>query len=150
MGTTPGRRLGVKKILNKREKAAVAWLDNVYKKKTKRSPESDPNLVYFLGDNPWNRIVWSATSGKLPTLRMNRGILWIPHRSRFLTSRERLASMGFPVSLEMAQAMGTMEVPIKDINRASSVAGNAMHFGVVGLVQMTALASYRLTGSERV
>ncbi|CAK9073886.1 unnamed protein product, partial [Durusdinium trenchii] len=49
-----------------------------------------------------------------------------------------------------APAMGTMEVPIKDINRASSVAGNAMHFGVVGLVQMTALASYRLTGSERV
>ncbi|CAK9087763.1 Uncharacterized protein SCF082_LOCUS41478 [Durusdinium trenchii] len=61
-----------------------------------------------------------------------------------------ISSDGFYGNNTWPAAMGTMEVPIKDINRASSVAGNAMHFGVVGLVQMTALASYRLTGSERV
>lgn len=140
----PGR-LGVKKLLNKREKQAVAYLDHAYKQRAKQNPEFDPDLVYFLGDNPWNRIVWSAASGRLPTLRMNRGLMWIPHRSRWLTARERLASMGFPVTQAMAEAMGSMEIPIKDVQRASSAAGNAMHFGVAGLVQMVALASYRRT-----
>ena len=38
--------------------------------KMKEEPEDNPDLIYFLGDNPWSQLTWSATSGRIPCFRM--------------------------------------------------------------------------------
>ena len=75
-----------------------------------KAPETEPNLVYFLGDNPdggW--LSWSGPSGTesnfaLPVIRNGSKVrlLWIPSLHRFMTRREILACMGFPSYVQLA------------------------------------------------
>ena len=73
----------MKYLLNARERKAVSHALQAYRKKFHKDPMTDPDLVIFLGDNPAERLSWSAVSGRLPTLRMNRGKLYSPMRKRW-------------------------------------------------------------------
>ena len=129
-------------LLHPREQKAVEAYLIKYRKKFNRSPESDRDLFCYLGDNPENRVTWSAISKKLPTFRVGRGLHWNPKAKRWLTAREKLASLGFPCDLASSDAMGVPEIPIKCNKRASAVAGNAMHFGSVAIAQLLALCCF--------
>ena len=103
----PGKT-SLQSLLNAREDAARRRLDARYMLKTQSLAHTDKSLVYFLGDNPKTfGNSWSATSKKVPTYRMNQGLYWIPSLDRWMTCKERLASMGWPVTSECAQSMGT-------------------------------------------
>ncbi|CAE7804105.1 unnamed protein product [Symbiodinium sp. CCMP2456] len=129
-------------ILNAREKKVVAELDKEYRKRYNADPNLDANLVYHLGDSAAYR-TWSAPSNSVPTLKRSSGLLWSPKRKRCMTSRELLATLGFPVTKATARAMMVPELPILDSNRASRIAGNAMHWSSVGVVQLVALSCFR-------
>ena len=128
-------------VLNAREKKVAAELDKEYRKRYNGDPSLDDNLVYHLGDSAAYR-TWSAPANSVPTLKRSSGLLWSPKRKRCMTSRELLATLGFPVIKATAAAMMVPELPILDSSRASRIAGNAMHWSSVAVVQLVALSCF--------
>ena len=55
----------------------------------------NPNLCFFLGDNPLHMKTWSATSCKVPTFRRNAasGKYWFPFYRRWMTNSEKPLSL---------------------------------------------------------
>ncbi|CAE8602347.1 unnamed protein product [Polarella glacialis] len=116
-----------------------------FKFRFRRDPNKDKNLFLYLGDNVSNRLTWSAVSKRIPTLRMSGGKTWHVMSRRWLTGREKLASLGFPVTASAADSMGVPELPVRDTKRASAISGNCMHFSTVAVVQFVALVCYKQT-----
>jgi hypothetical protein len=69
--------------MTKREKHAIRYIKNLYVKRYGKDPHANRNLVAFLGDNPEKFLCWSAPSGKIPTLRMNCGKMYIVSKNRW-------------------------------------------------------------------
>ena len=69
--------------------------------------------------------------------------MWSVSRRRFLTGREKLLTLAFPCTKEVAGAMGVPELPCKDAKRCSLIAGNAMNFSNVAIIQMVALSCFK-------
>ncbi|CAE7924522.1 unnamed protein product, partial [Symbiodinium necroappetens] len=93
-------------LLNEREETCRQQLDTKYMQRYNVFPCANDNLVYFLGDSA-QYCTWSAVSNKIPTYRCNArtAVYWLPSQRRWLTSKERLCSMGFPCTPEVANAM---------------------------------------------
>ena len=72
----------------------VEELNEAFYQRTGLTPESQPDLCYFLGDNPSYSKTWSAASGRIPTFRRNAasGKFWFPHVKRWLTNSEKSLS----------------------------------------------------------
>ncbi|CAE8711111.1 unnamed protein product [Polarella glacialis] len=132
-------------LLTKREKICISQACRIYKFRFRRDPNKDKNLFLYLGDNVSNRLTWSAVSKRIPTLRMSGGKTWHVMSRRWLTGRETLASLGFPVTASAADSMGVPELPVRDTKRASAISGNCMHFSTVAVVQFVALVCYNQT-----
>ena len=131
-------------LLCLREIRTKCELDYKYEMKFHAPPTSNPNLVYFLGDSS-DYCSWSAVSQQIPTYRLNSssGIYWLAQQKRWLTSKERLVSMGFPVTIEQAQALKVPCLGASDVVRANDmVLGNSFHFQSAGIMQLIALASF--------
>ena len=139
-----GSELDLRGLLLPREKQALAVYEQKYMEKYGGVAATDRDLVFFLGDNPDVRCTWSASSGSLPTQRLNArtGKYWLPSLRRWLVARERLAAMGWPVTEELAKAMQCPVVPTRDVLRSALLSGNAMHFNTVALAQLIALACF--------
>ena len=131
-------------MMTPRELESKLEMDNKYVLLTGRRPETDRNLVYNLADSVNFGVSWSGTSGRIPTYRVNAksSWYWLPHYGRFMCSRERLMSMGWPVAHPVARAMGCPLVGCSDTKRASDLAGNAMHFQSAGIMQLISLARF--------
>lgn len=81
--------------------------------------------------------------GEVPTLRMAGGLTWSVKNRRFMTGREKLGMLGFPVTPLTAAALSVRELPVADPERCSMVAGNCMHWSSIGVIQLVALVSFR-------
>ena len=130
-------------LLSLREAKAMVDLDVKYFKRTGQESKTVRNLVYNLGDSgEWQS--WSAASGKVPTYRLNQrsSKYWLPCLQRWMTSKERLVSMGFPVCREVASALNCPIIGAADSKRASDLLGNCMHFQSCGIFQLIALSAY--------
>ncbi|CAE7614277.1 unnamed protein product [Symbiodinium sp. CCMP2592] len=114
-------------LLNEREKFLVHQLDLDYVHMFQKHPGTDDDLVYFLGDRYEHTRTWSATSRRNPTYRRNSGFYLHRASLRIMTPCDKLASMGWPVTAEAAEAMGTKPLPVMDAERSASLVGNAMH-----------------------
>ena len=134
--------MNLRYLLLPREKRCIRILSDHYRKVKKSPPEKDENLVMFLGDSAENRKTWSGTSGKVPTLRRNCGLMWLPAKRRWMTGKEKLASLAFPINQEAARSMGVIPIPVKDTRRASRIAGNALNFSSITVVQLVALCCH--------
>ena len=137
-------------LLNDREKQLVRQLDMDYFLRWGQDPASDPNLCYFLGDRYEFSRTWSAISRAIPTYRKNTGKFIFRQKMVFLSQKDKLASLGWPVSSECAEAMGTAPLPALDPARADIMAGNSMHFtcaAVVLLLGLTCFAHKEAGGS---
>jgi len=132
-------------LLNGREVRGVKFAAKKYKLRFNKHPKSDPDYFLFLGDTPSSWMCWSAVSGRLPTYRRNGGLYWHEQSESYLTARDKLASLGFPVTANTAMAMGVPVIPLKDAFRASSVAGNSFHFATAAVVQLIVLCCFRLS-----
>lgn len=138
----------MKKLLNLREAMGVKYCIHRYKDKLGSNPQLDDDLFIFLGDTPAKRLCWTATSRKLPTYRRNGGKMYHVRSQTWLTPREKLASLGFPITVNTAMSMGVPVIGVKDGLRATSVAGNSFHFATVACVQLIVLSCYRLTSDS--
>ena len=128
-------------LLTRREKDVIKTLNKLYRQTWKADPLADANLVYYLGDNP-NRKCWSANSGRIPTLRMSGGYMWSTSRKRVMTGREKLLTLGFPVTAGTASSMNVPVLPCRDVKRCGMIAGNAMNWNSVGVAQLIALTCF--------
>ena len=98
--------------LPRREREAVRYAGSLYEEKFGRDPSEDPNLFLNLSDNPKTYLSWSATSGRLPTFRTNSTRFYNFQREQWMTSRDRLAALGLPVTPSTALAMGVPTLPV--------------------------------------
>jgi len=115
--------------------------ENDYKLRFQRDPKTVPALVFNLGDNPENRYSWSAISNRLPTYRTGNTLYYFPHAGRWLTNREKLASMGFPIYDFVAAKYMVPRLMIEDRNEVGWMLGNAMHLASITTIVVCALAS---------
>ena len=136
-------------MLNDREARALRFACREYRQRYGRQPEEDPDLFVYLGDNPEKRMCWSAVSQRIPTFRTGNGFMYNPHGRRWMTPTDKLAALGFPVTAECAFAMGVPTIPVADVMRASSVAGNSFHFSTAAVVQLIALSCHRLVSPKQ-
>ena len=102
-----------------------------------------PDLCCSMNDNPERRVVWSAHSGLIPTMRTNSNMLYFPAYKRWLTWKERLTAMGFPVYEPLARISN---IPVMEISQQEStmVLGNAMHLPALTCVTCGILACVRV------
>ena len=130
-------------LLSPREHECKQLLDQNYLSKYGRLARCNPHLVYFLGDSA-AYCTWSANSAKIPTYRLNSktGKYWLPAYDRWMTAKERLCSMGFPCTGELATSMQVPLLGAKDAARAADICGNAMHFTSCGIMQLISLACF--------
>lgn len=142
--TWGGKRCSQKELLNNREAKGVKFVIQKYKQLMGGSPTTDDDLFVFLGDTPSKRLRWSAKSRRLPTFRRNGGKMFHIKSQSWMTSRDKLASLGYPVSESVARAMGVPVIPVRDRIRAASVAGNSFHFATASCVQIVAMCCYKM------
>lgn len=130
-------------LLNTRERVTLDSLNQKYLVRYGADPSLQENLVYFLGDSA-DYQSWSAVSGKIPTFRLNSrtGKYWLPARGRWLTAKERLTALGFPTTSEVAASMQVPPIGAVDVQRASDICGNSMHFQTCGIMQLLTLACF--------
>ena len=74
---------------------------------------------------------------------MAGGLTWSVRKRRFMTGREKLGMLGFPVTPSTAESLSVRELPVADPKRSSMVAGNCMHWSSIGVIQLIALVSFR-------
>lgn len=103
--------------------------------------------VYHLGDNPAQRCTWSITSGKIPTYRTASSLMWFAAAQRPMTTKEKLATLGFPVYPALA-AMSDYEIMCPTDREARRMLGNAWHLACGSLVVAAALASASLASES--
>eukprot|EP00973_Karenia_brevis_P018939 2596252-Karenia_brevis.AAC.1 len=108
--------------------------------------EMPPGLCFNLSDNPRNRVSWSL-HGKIPTFRTGTSKMYFPFYNRFLTTRERLTCLGFPMFPQLGEKMGVPHINV-DEGQATVMAGNAMHVANATAVTATALACVQLAQED--
>ena len=103
------------------------------------------DLICHLGDSPsrgW--LVWSAKSGKLPTLRRGSGLLWHVSANRQMLLKELYSSMGFACFTRCADAACVQPFrlyrPSVSHRHLLQALGNSQHVGNIGLIVACALA----------
>ncbi|CAL1171903.1 unnamed protein product [Cladocopium goreaui] len=132
-------------LLTGRELQCLDDAEEEYRKIYQQSPEQDPDLVIYLGDTFCVRKTWSGTSRRIPTFRAGGGLMWWYAQNRWMTNRERLSSLAFPVTSEVASSMNVPQLPIRDHSRASAISGNSMCFATAAIVQLVALICFQQT-----
>lgn len=137
------KNLDLTELLTEREHMSLHQFLAAYMNKYGHTPDRDPSAFFFLGDNASARCTWSCGSGKLPTLRCTAGKYWSAMAKRWLTPRELLATMGFPVYEPLAASMGVPEMTFESSAAARHFLGNAMHASVAGVVVTTGLCCVR-------
>jgi hypothetical protein len=133
-------------LLSYREQAAVRAVKKIHFAKYKSHAEDNVNCFVYLADNQTKRVSWSGSTGRLPTFRTGSGKVYHMHSNTWLTSRSKLASLGFPVTESTAAAMGCPIIPVTDIEKADRVAGNAFNFATAAVVQLVLLSCFKVDG----
>ena len=104
---------------------------------------ANPWVCYNLGDAGTERITWSAVSQRLPTYLRSFRPYWFPSAKRWMTPRERLATMGFCTYASLADQVGCAPLYLDDA-ACKDLAGNAMHLANVGVLASVCLACVRI------
>ena len=111
----------------------------IYRRKFNLDAREDKDLFIYLADSQTKKVTWSAQSGRIPTYRTQAAKMWHMQSNVWLSSRGKLASLGFPVTPGTALAMEVPLVAVSDTIRAAKVAGNSFQFGAIGVMQFVAL-----------
>ncbi|CAE6970572.1 unnamed protein product [Symbiodinium sp. CCMP2592] len=129
-------------LLNSRELEQKEAYECLYRQRFGSNAEEDEDCCVYLGDNVRWTVTWSASSGRIPTLRRSSGRMWNNSRKRWMCPVEKLACHGYPVTKEAASVLGVPALPVLDPLRADSVCGNSMHFSNCALVLLCGLTCF--------
>ena len=114
-------------------------------RKQGRDPTSDGSCFCCVGQSVGGFTTMSAEDGVLPTLtKAGRTRIWIPKHKRWLTAREKLHCMLFPVDESCASAAGVPVLNIQDVPCAHGAIGNSMHVGCMTIMMVAVLANVEL------
>lgn len=133
-------------LLNERERQLVRQLDLYYKENWQERPDTNPQLVYFLGDRFEYSKTWSACSSALPTFRKNNAKFLHRASMSFYTDQEKLAALGWPVRSDIAEQMFVTPMHQLNSSRCGIMCGNSMHLSVAGIVFMAAACCFGKVG----
>ncbi len=107
--------------------------------------------MLHLGDNPTKRVVWSACSNAIPTLRHSMGRLWIKGKGRWILQKELFRAMGWKIKVTRlvwrVVVFSSIDVLAQICPQApadwnlSPLLGNSMHLACITAVAAVALAS---------
>ncbi|CAE8599354.1 unnamed protein product [Polarella glacialis] len=155
-GHDGGTRYRLYALLNHRERVTAVYdakemyarITSVIRQHVRTQPcdylvSTEEEIMLDAGETA--RTFATCSQSRIPTLRMSGGKTWHVMSRRWLTGREKLASLGFPVTASAADSMGVPELPVRDTKRASAISGNCMHFSTVAVVQFVALVCYKQT-----
>ena len=126
-------------LLLPRELNAIREIKRKYRNKFKDAATNDKDLFIYLADSQTKKVTWSAISKRIPTFRTQSAKMWHMQSNVWLSSRGKLASLGFPVTPGTALAMDVPMVAVSDTIRAAKIAGNSFQFGAIGVMQFVAL-----------
>ena len=129
-------------LLNVRERQVVLHMDDAYRKKFHDDPRNNSELVYFTGDRVEWGLTWSASSGRIPTYRKNQAKYIHRPTLKAFTGQEKLASLGWPVTPELAANMMTTPMPSMDPIRNDFLCGNSMHVANCAIVMLVGLCCF--------
>ena len=132
-------KLDFRYLLLPRETNAIREVQDKYRKKFKGPARKDKDLFIYLADSQTQKVTWSAVSKRIPTFRTQSAKMWHMQSNVWLSSRGKLASLGFPVTPGTALAMDVPMVAVSDTIRAAKIAGNSFQFGAIGVMQFVAL-----------
>ena len=132
----------VMQTLTRREKDVIAQLDMSFYLKFNRNPQDSDSLIYFLGDNFEFNKGWTV-NGRLPTYRTGKGRFIHRKSFLFMTGKDKLCSLGWPMEPQSAAQMGVKVLPGVDPQRSHHLAGNAMHLTVSSVVLLLALTCFK-------
>eukprot|EP00973_Karenia_brevis_P094831 12424388-Karenia_brevis.AAC.1 len=128
-------------LLNKNEKTYVDGYRMLWDNERARDFDGK-NAFFNLQDNPAARPCMTLRSCKLPTYRRGTQKVWADWAHRWMTPKERLCSMGFPVYPWAAAACGS-EVLDPDSQEAGVMVGNAMCMPNSAVVLAVAASCFR-------
>ncbi len=101
-----------------------------------------PNIIFNLADNPEWTLGWTLDHLSIPPYRRNSSGFWVAAYSRYMTTRERLASLGWPVYPSLAAA-GRQPFVEFDWQLARDALGNGICLPNVGVALLCALSCCR-------
>lgn len=81
----------------------------------------------------------------MPTFRKGKAMMWFPAYSRWLTKKEALGTMGFPVYKFIADSYQT-DMLACDPDDVGWMLGNAMHLPVMAVITTVVLSCVQLRG----
>ena len=136
-------------LLTERERHLITQMDIDYRRQFGQEPEQDWELIYFLGDRYEYAKTWSAVSRAIPTYRKNSAKYLHRASLRFLTSQDKLASLGWPVTAGAATDMGVRPLPSLDPARSDKMAGNSLHLTVAAQVLLVGATCFGPKASGR-
>jgi len=135
-------------LLNKSEKLHLKLYEQKWRLSFDEDAKDNPNAVFLLGDNPLTYCTWTrgmaSSNGQLPAFKKSAGKLWIASKERWMTPREKLAALGYPVYEMMAEAArcDLLQIDSPDLH---AQAGNAWHISNAGMIMVVALACFEFT-----
>lgn len=137
-------------LLNHREIKELKNYTDEYVRRFGQNPETDPNAMFFLGDNTRFSYTWTCTSNAISTFRRQSGKFWVPRLKRWLVAIDKLTALGFPTTAEAASTLGLRQpLPVSDPSRGHSVCGNSFHLtncAVILLLAMTCFGPAKSSG----
>ena len=104
---------------------------------------TSPNIIYNLGDDPSFTMGWSLRHLSIPPYRRNSGAFWVPALRRYVTVKERLASLGWPVCPCLAMASSLPLVCFSDMDLAKVALGNGVCLPNLAVAVLSGLACCR-------
>lgn len=138
-------------LLSEGERGRLQLYAHTFHQRYGLDPSTDLDLVCNLGDNPgagW--LTWSAPPmrpgcsspglHRLPTLRKNWSLQWLPAHGRWLLGSERLVTMGFPPNEQLSRVYG-LSGHFRLPWACRNLLGNAMHVANIGVWQACVAAS---------
>ena len=125
-----------------REQLLIHQLDAAYRLQYGLEPNRSESLVYFLGDRFEFSKTWSAHSGRIPTYRKNSAKYLHRASMTFYTGKDKLSSLGWPVTKSLADNMLTTPLPSMEPDRSDFLCGNSMHVANCSIVMMVALCCF--------
>jgi hypothetical protein len=79
-------------LLSNSERLHLGLYETLWEEQFMTPACDDPNAIFHLGDNPLQRMSWSA-NGKIPAFRKSSGRYWHAASHRWLTDNERLVRL---------------------------------------------------------
>ena len=104
--------------------------DTLWLSKYHRPAHTDERAVFSTSQGPRRFCRMANSSGVMPTYITTEARLYSPKEKRWVTVREKLNSMQFPVLPEVAFAAGVPVFDHKMFGISHADVGNSMHVGV--------------------